>query len=70
VRGEKPDPRELPKGGRTDNHSYPQELGYGARGTDTEAGKFARFYLKGVSRWEIEFTRSGGGTEPTDGPGR
>jgi len=45
---------------------YPQVLGYGPRGTDTEAGKFARFYLKGVSRWEIEFTRTGSGLEPGD----
>jgi hypothetical protein len=30
---------------------------------------FARFYLKGISRWEIEFTRTGGG-EPGDGRDR
>ena len=49
---------------------YPQVLGYGPRGTDTEAGKFARFYLKGISRWEIEFTRTGSRLEPVEGRDR
>lgn len=34
---------------------YPQVIGLGPRGTDAEAGRVARFYLKGVSNFEIEF---------------
>lgn len=40
---------------------YPQVIGYGPEGTDAQAGRFARFYLRGISRWEIEFIRPGNG---------
>lgn len=36
---------------------YPQVLGLDANETDTVAGQVARFYLKGVSMWEILFSR-------------
>ena len=38
---------------------YPQVIGLEPEGTDKEAGQTARFYVQGVSRWEIEFTTSG-----------
>lgn len=34
---------------------YPQVLGLEVGGTDTLAGRTARFYVHGVSRWEIDF---------------
>jgi len=36
---------------------YPQVMGLEPGGTDSVAGKVARFFLHGVSRWEIEFER-------------
>jgi hypothetical protein len=37
---------------------YPQVMGLEAGGTDSLAGRIARFYLNGTSKWEIEFTRA------------
>lgn len=34
---------------------YPQVMGLEAGGTDTLAGRTARFYLAGASKWEIDF---------------
>jgi hypothetical protein len=34
---------------------YPQVLGTGRGGTDTLAGQTARFYVNGISHWEIDF---------------
>lgn len=34
---------------------YPQVVSLDPGGTDTTAGKFARLYVKGISKWEIEF---------------
>jgi hypothetical protein len=36
---------------------YPQILGLGKRGTDQVAGRKARFYTQGHSRWKIVFTK-------------
>lgn len=36
---------------------YPQVMGLGEDGTDTLAGERARFFVHGVSKWEISFTR-------------
>lgn len=38
---------------------YPQVMGLDAGGTDTRAGRTARLYVGGVSRWEIEFVPPG-----------
>jgi hypothetical protein len=38
---------------------YPQVMGLGPGGTDSEAGRVARFYLKGLSNFEIQFFREG-----------
>jgi hypothetical protein len=35
---------------------YPQVIGLERNGTDTLAGRIARFFVGGVSSWEIEFT--------------
>jgi hypothetical protein len=35
---------------------YPQVMGLEAGGTDTEAGRTARLYVGGISRWEIAFS--------------
>lgn len=37
---------------------YPQVMGLEAGGTDSLAGRVARFYLNGTSKWEIEFSRA------------
>ncbi len=42
---------------------YPQVLGTGAAGTDKQAGRVARLYIAGFSRWEIVFNK------PTPAPG-
>jgi hypothetical protein len=34
---------------------YPQVMGLEAGGTDTRAGRIARLYVSGISKWEIEF---------------
>ncbi|MBI1895727.1 MAG: hypothetical protein HYS04_04190 [Acidobacteria bacterium] len=34
---------------------YPQVLGLGAEGTDTVAGRSARLYVKGASKWVVTF---------------
>jgi hypothetical protein len=34
---------------------YPQVLGLEADGTDSRAGRVARLYVHGISKWEIEF---------------
>jgi hypothetical protein len=49
---------------------YPQILGTGAGETDSVAGKFARLYIKGISKWEIEFFRAdeSGGLPILPGP--
>ncbi len=36
---------------------YPQVLGYGPLGTDRHAGRVARLYIYGHSRWEIVFEK-------------
>jgi hypothetical protein len=36
---------------------YPQVLGTGAQGTDRQAGRTARLYIAGFSRWEIVFDK-------------
>lgn len=36
---------------------YPQVMGLEAGGTDRLAGRVARLYVNGISKWEIEFTR-------------
>jgi hypothetical protein len=43
---------------------YPQVIGLEAGGTDTEAGRVARFYLNGTSSREIIFSRSGSTPPP------
>jgi hypothetical protein len=44
---------------------YPQVLGSGPDGTDTVAGRIARFYTYGHSRWQVIFTKPGvPGEEP------
>ena len=35
---------------------YPQVMGFAAGETDSEAGATARFFINGVSAWEIDFT--------------
>jgi len=35
---------------------YPQVFGTAARETDTIAGEVGRFFVKGLSRWEIVFS--------------
>lgn len=37
---------------------YPQVMGLEPGGTDSQAGRIARFYLNGTSRWEVQFDRS------------
>ena len=37
---------------------YPQVVSTDPGGTDTLAGKFARLYIKGISKWGIEFLTS------------
>ena len=56
------DAEELP-GGHT---FYPQVIGLERDGSDSLAGRVARFFLHGSSRWEIEFrvTPSSGTTQP------
>jgi hypothetical protein len=41
---------------------YPQVLGTGPQGTDKQAGRVARLYISGFSRWEIVFDK------PSDPP--
>jgi hypothetical protein len=36
---------------------YPQVMGEGAQGTDKQAGRTARLYIAGFSRWEIVFDK-------------
>ncbi len=36
---------------------YPQVMGLESGGTDRLAGRVARLYVNGISKWEIEFTR-------------
>jgi hypothetical protein len=36
---------------------YPQVIGTGAQGTDRRAGRVARLYIYGHSRWEIVFEK-------------
>lgn len=45
---------------------YPQVLGLEPGGTDSNAGQIARFFLNGVSRWEIEFFAEADAGEPRD----
>jgi hypothetical protein len=40
-----------------DSGWYPQVLGTGPRGTDKQAGRVARLYISGASRWEIVFDK-------------
>ena len=47
---------------------YPQVMGLEAGGTDTLAGQRARFYLNGLSRWEIEFVAPAPPQEPEEEP--
>jgi hypothetical protein len=42
---------------------YPQVMGLGAGETDSEAGATARFFINGISAWEIDFIAP---TEPAD----
>jgi len=42
---------------------YPQVIGLDREGSDTLAGRVARFFLHGVSKWEIEFRFT---TPPTE----
>lgn len=44
---------------------YPQVMGLEAGGTDTLAGKTARFYVNGGSKWEIDFFSSNEVTPPS-----
>ncbi len=46
---------------------YPQVLGMDPGGTDTLAGKTARFFINGTSSWEIDFNP---GVDPTQPPDR
>ena len=52
---------------------YPQVMGLEANGTDTRAGQYARLYVSGTSKWEIEFiakesTESDAGVLPEPSP--
>jgi hypothetical protein len=40
-----------------DTRWYPQVLGFGPQGTDTSAGRVARLYTCGQSRWKIVFEK-------------
>jgi hypothetical protein len=44
---------------------YPQVLGIGAGRTDTVAGRVARLYIFGHSRWELVFEKAAEGAGPT-----
>lgn len=54
-----------PKKILNDTGWYPQVIGAGTGGTDRQAGRVARFYVDGFSRWEIVFTKP---TEPATAP--
>jgi hypothetical protein len=45
---------------------YPQVLGFGSQGTDTQAGRVARLYTYGHSRWEIIFEKPEESAPPPD----
>ncbi|MBZ2183556.1 MAG: hypothetical protein K7J46_02520 [Bryobacter sp.] len=47
---------------------YPQVIGLGEGETDQVAGKRARFYVKGISDWEIEFRVEDEEEEPVTDP--
>jgi hypothetical protein len=47
---------------------YPQVLGQGKDGSDTRAGRVARLYIYGHSRWEIVFEKAK--ESPSDSPGQ
>jgi hypothetical protein len=53
------EPTKILEGDMKDVHWYPQVLGTEARGTDKLAGRTARLFVKGKSRWEITFLHSG-----------
>ena len=36
---------------------YPQVMGYAPNGTDSLAGSTARFYMNGLSTWELVFKK-------------
>lgn len=46
---------------------YPQVMGLDAGGSDTEAGATARFYINGISAWEIDFVADDELTLPPEG---
>jgi hypothetical protein len=46
-----------PKKVLNDSGWYPQVIGAGPQGTDRQAGRVARLYIAGFSRWEIVFVK-------------
>jgi len=46
---------------------YPQVIGLDREGSDTLAGRVARFFIHGLSRWEIEFRNSAPAADPSSG---
>lgn len=53
----KPEDWKRPKKILEDTGWYPEAIGGGANGTDTEAGRVARLFMYGHSRWEIVFKK-------------
>jgi hypothetical protein len=47
---------------------YPQVMGFGDRGTDRLAGKVARLYIYGHSRWEVVFEKPEPAPDPPPPP--
>jgi hypothetical protein len=54
---DKPETWAKPKKILEDTGWYPQVIGLGPEGTDTRAGRVARLYIYGHSRWEIVFEK-------------
>jgi hypothetical protein len=50
-----------------DSGWYPQVMGLGPDGTDRRAGRVARLYISGHSRWEIVFEKPEETPAPVDG---
>lgn len=55
------DRAEIVPEGSTESGFYPQVIGLEKGETDKRAGKRARFFIHGASRWEIEFCRAAEG---------